>query len=94
MNIKKLVSTTASVVLMTPLMAQIKLKNLDELKEGAKAAADTLQQISMYLNVAGLAIALVFCIYFVATSHPKAKEYVMAIFCALAIYLLAVNVIF
>lgn len=81
-------------IFLHPLIAQIKIKDLKALEDGAQQATDTIQTISLLMNAGGLAIAIFFCIYFVATGHPKAKEYVISIFCGLAIYLLAINVIF
>lgn len=94
MNKKKLLITSMLGIFLHPIMAQIKIKALSDLEDGAKQAADTIQSISLYVNVGGIAIALCFCIYFVSSGHPKAKEYVISIFCGLAIYLLAINVIF
>lgn len=94
MKIKYFLAMLSSGLLTIPAFGQIKLGDLDELKSGAKQAGDTLQEIAIYLIAGGLAIAIFFCIYFVATSHPKAKEYVIAIIAALAIYLITINVIF
>lgn len=94
MKIKYFLAMLFSGLLTIPVSGQIKMKDLDELKEGAKQASDTIQEVALYLNAGGIAIALFFCVYFVATSHPKAKEYVIAIIAGLTIYLIAVNVIF
>lgn len=91
---KKKLLLSASVLLPFISAAQIKIKSLSELESGAKEAADTMQNMSLYLCGAGIAIAVIFVIYVVATNHPKAKEYVIAIFAALALYLVIINVIF
>lgn len=75
------------------LVAQPKIKNINEISGEVKSASTAIGDMAKYIIGAVLFIALIGVIYMVASSHPKSKEAVIGWIAAIIIYIIAISII-
>jgi len=67
----------------------LKISSISQIESTAKEGSDAVKSIALYVVGAVLAIGLIFVIYALATSNPKAKEYLIGWIIAVIVILIA-----
>jgi heme/copper-type cytochrome/quinol oxidase subunit 4 len=77
------------------IMAQggVKIQSLSEVQSQAEEGSDTVLSIAKYVVAAVLGVGLIFVVYSLATSNPRAKEYVIGWIIAIVVTLIAFAIV-
>ncbi len=87
--ILKTIATTSLALAPIWAQAQLKINSLNQVTDQAKEGADAIKTVATYVVAAVLGIGLIFVVYALATSNPKAKEYVIGWVIAVIVVLIA-----
>jgi heme/copper-type cytochrome/quinol oxidase subunit 4 len=71
----------------------VKIQSLSEVQSQAETGSDTVLNIAKYVIAAVLGVGLIFVVYSLATSNPRAKEYVIGWIIAVVITLIAFAIV-
>ena len=96
-NLKKKAMLALASVVMPIANAQtstgLKIKNIGDIEGQVKQGTDAIKNISFGVLGAVLAIGLIFVVYALATSNPKAKEYLIGWVVAVIVVLVAFMIV-